>query len=113
MQTEARLLQQHFGQQQAERQAERQAEQPWQHEAVVEDVASDARGSRGVEVDRRDDRPVVGNEEVVVDRHQRANQDRCEHPGIIISCIGIVGVYLGKTFDQTKGRPTFIIDEEV
>ena len=33
--------------------------------------------------------------------------------GIIISCIGIVGVYLGKTFDQTKGRPTFIIDEEV
>ena len=33
--------------------------------------------------------------------------------GIIISCIGIVGVYLGKTFDQAKGRPTFIIDEEV
>jgi B-glycosyltransferase, glycosyltransferase family 2 protein len=33
--------------------------------------------------------------------------------GIIISGIGIVGVYLGKTFDQTKGRPTFIIDEEV
>jgi B-glycosyltransferase, glycosyltransferase family 2 protein len=33
--------------------------------------------------------------------------------GIIISCIGIVGVYLGKTFDQTKNRPTFIIDEEL
>ena len=33
--------------------------------------------------------------------------------GIIISCIGIVGVYLGKNFDQAKGRPTFIIDEEV
>lgn len=33
--------------------------------------------------------------------------------GIIISCIGIVGVYLGKTFDQAKNRPTFIIDEEV
>ena len=33
--------------------------------------------------------------------------------GIIISGIGIVGVYLGKTFDQAKGRPTFIIDEEV
>ena len=30
--------------------------------------------------------------------------------GIIISCIGIVGVYLGKTFDQAKNRPTFIID---
>jgi len=33
--------------------------------------------------------------------------------GIIISGIGIVGVYLGKTFDQAKGRPTFIIEEEV
>ena len=33
--------------------------------------------------------------------------------GIIISCIGIVGVYLGKTFDLAKNRPTFIIDEEL
>lgn len=33
--------------------------------------------------------------------------------GIIICCIGIVGVYLGKTFDQAKNRPTFIIDEEL
>ena len=33
--------------------------------------------------------------------------------GIITSCIGIVGVYLGKTFDQAKNRPTFIIDEEL
>ena len=33
--------------------------------------------------------------------------------GIIISCIGIVGVYLGKTFDQAKNRPSFIIDEEL
>ena len=32
--------------------------------------------------------------------------------GIIISCIGIVGVYLGKTFDQTKGRPTIIFHGE-
>jgi glycosyltransferase involved in cell wall biosynthesis len=31
--------------------------------------------------------------------------------GLIISCIGLVGVYLGKTFDQTKNRPTFIIDK--
>lgn len=31
--------------------------------------------------------------------------------GVIISCIGIVGVYLGKTFNQTKNRPVFIIDE--
>lgn len=31
--------------------------------------------------------------------------------GVIISCIGIVGIYLGKTFNQTKKRPVFIIDE--
>lgn len=31
--------------------------------------------------------------------------------GIIISCIGITGVYLGKTFNQVKNRPVFIIDE--
>lgn len=30
--------------------------------------------------------------------------------GIIIFLIGIIGIYLGKTFDQTKGRPTYIID---
>lgn len=33
--------------------------------------------------------------------------------GIIISCIGITGVYLGKTFNQVKNRPVFIIDEIV
>lgn len=32
--------------------------------------------------------------------------------GAIISCIGIVGIYLAKTFNQTKGRPVFIIDDE-
>jgi len=31
--------------------------------------------------------------------------------GVIISCIGVVGIYLGKTFNQTKDRPVFIIDE--
>ncbi len=31
--------------------------------------------------------------------------------GLIISIIGLVGIYLGKTFDQTKNRPVFIIDE--
>ena len=30
--------------------------------------------------------------------------------GIIIFLIGIVGIYLGKTFDQTKRRPTYIIN---
>lgn len=32
--------------------------------------------------------------------------------GIIISTVGIVGLYLGKTFNQTKNRPVFIIDEK-
>lgn len=31
--------------------------------------------------------------------------------GIIIMCVGIVGIYLGKTFNQTKNRPVYIIDE--
>jgi len=31
--------------------------------------------------------------------------------GVIISCIGIVGVYLAKAFNQTKNRPIFIFDE--
>ncbi|MDY3319031.1 glycosyltransferase family 2 protein [Riemerella anatipestifer] len=32
--------------------------------------------------------------------------------GIIISCLGMVGLYVSKTFSQVKGRPVFIIDEE-
>jgi len=31
--------------------------------------------------------------------------------GIIIFLVGVVGVYLGKTFDQTKRRPTHIVQE--
>ncbi|WP_395044764.1 glycosyltransferase family 2 protein [Flavobacterium sp.] len=31
--------------------------------------------------------------------------------GIIITTIGITGIYVGKIFDQTKNRPVFIIDE--
>lgn len=33
--------------------------------------------------------------------------------GIIISLIGMVGIYLGRVFDKVKDRPTFIIDETV
>jgi glycosyltransferase involved in cell wall biosynthesis len=33
--------------------------------------------------------------------------------GIIITTIGITGIYVGKIFDQTKNRPIFIIDEIV
>lgn len=31
--------------------------------------------------------------------------------GIILTSIGILGVYLGKTFEQTKNRPLYLIDE--
>lgn len=31
--------------------------------------------------------------------------------GVLISCIGVLGIYLGKTFNQVKNRPIFIIDE--
>ena len=31
--------------------------------------------------------------------------------GIIISILGIIGIYLGKTFDETKKRPLYIIDK--
>jgi len=31
--------------------------------------------------------------------------------GIIITIIGVTGIYVGKIFDQTKNRPVFIIDE--
>lgn len=32
--------------------------------------------------------------------------------GIIISCLGVIGLYLGKTFNQTKNRPVYIFDYE-
>jgi glycosyltransferase involved in cell wall biosynthesis len=33
--------------------------------------------------------------------------------GIIITTIGITGIYIGKIFDQSKQRPVFIVDEIV
>ncbi len=33
--------------------------------------------------------------------------------GVIITTIGVTGIYVGKIFDQTKNRPIFIIDEIV
>lgn len=33
--------------------------------------------------------------------------------GIIISLIGVVGIYLGKLFEKAKERPTFIIDQKI
>ena len=33
--------------------------------------------------------------------------------GILVFLIGVVGLYLGKTFNQTKGRPTFIVEDKI
>lgn len=33
--------------------------------------------------------------------------------GIIVLCVGICGIYIGKTFEQTKNRPMYIIDKTV
>jgi glycosyltransferase involved in cell wall biosynthesis len=33
--------------------------------------------------------------------------------GLVISLIGLVGLYVGKTFDQAKSRPVFIISEHI
>lgn len=33
--------------------------------------------------------------------------------GIIIMILGIIGVYLGKTFENVKGRPLFVIKDEI
>jgi dolichol-phosphate mannosyltransferase len=32
--------------------------------------------------------------------------------GLIIMVLGVVGLYIGKTFDKVKGRPTFLIMEK-
>jgi polyisoprenyl-phosphate glycosyltransferase len=33
--------------------------------------------------------------------------------GLIIGSIGIIGLYIGKNFDQSKNRPIFVIDEKI
>lgn len=33
--------------------------------------------------------------------------------GLILASIGIVGLYVGKIFEQVKSRPLFVIDEEI
>lgn len=33
--------------------------------------------------------------------------------GIIILCVGICGIYIGKTFEQTKQRPMYIVDQTI
>jgi glycosyltransferase involved in cell wall biosynthesis len=33
--------------------------------------------------------------------------------GLIITSIGILGIYIGKIFEQTKGRPLYLVDKRV
>ena len=33
--------------------------------------------------------------------------------GLLLAMLGIVGLYVGKIFDQVKGRPLFVISEKV
>ena len=33
--------------------------------------------------------------------------------GMLMSIVGVVGLYVGKTFDESKSRPVFIVDEFV
>ncbi len=33
--------------------------------------------------------------------------------GIVISILGLIGIYLGKVFDKVKDRPVFIIDQKI
>ena len=33
--------------------------------------------------------------------------------GIILAQMGVLGLYIGYVFDQTKGRPVFIVREEI
>tara|TARA_Y100000589_G_C27049617_1_gene586719 strand:- start:828 stop:995 length:168 start_codon:yes stop_codon:yes gene_type:complete len=32
--------------------------------------------------------------------------------GVILTCIGVTGLYVGKIFEQVKNRPTFIIADK-
>jgi dolichol-phosphate mannosyltransferase len=33
--------------------------------------------------------------------------------GVIIISLGVVGLYVGRIFDQVKGRPLFVVDEQI
>jgi len=37
----------------------------------------------------------------------------CFIGGIVIAQLGVIGYYLGNVFDQTKGRPLYIVRETV
>ena len=33
--------------------------------------------------------------------------------GVIIVILGVLGIYIGKVFDETKGRPLYIVSKKV
>ena len=33
--------------------------------------------------------------------------------GLLLLVLGIIGLYIGKIFDQVKGRPNFIVQEKI
>lgn len=33
--------------------------------------------------------------------------------GVIVMVLGVLGLYIGKIFDQVKQRPLYIVDEEI
>jgi dolichol-phosphate mannosyltransferase len=33
--------------------------------------------------------------------------------GILLLMLGIAGLYIGKTFEQTKNRPLYLVSEEI
>ena len=33
--------------------------------------------------------------------------------GTILGVLGLVGIYIGKTFDQTKKRPVYVISKKI
>ncbi len=47
--------------------------------------------------------PILGYSSIIV--------SICFFSGMIMTMIGICGIYIGKIFDQTKDRPVFIIDK--
>jgi dolichol-phosphate mannosyltransferase len=53
---------------------------------------------------------IIGNIEVV--GYSSLFIAVCFFSGIIITTIGVLGIYLGKTFEQVKNRPEYILDEK-
>ena len=33
--------------------------------------------------------------------------------GVILTALGLIGIYIGKIFEQTKNRPRYLVSEEI